>query len=760
MQPVLARGPDLTLGASPAEWLPDYRDPTFSLAPLTHFVSEEAPSGLVELTGTPHRGTAVLPEDAAVTELELVPRRLRHAQAGQAETEAEAAPASGRVYFAIPRREPTSASPAASSSSSSATDRRVPARALPSKGSGPRLRPRLARAPIPGTSPTPRPSAAQAAPPRAEARSGAWRDGQWSEETGDVSIPTWSESLASRSAADVGKSVRALDPNPAPAPGAGARHQGESSPPASGPTAEAPLAGLPVVPSVTDAPEQRSRQEAAEPPVQGPRISSPLSGAAIPPATARNESASPATARDESPATARDESAAPAAAPLRRGESDTERALLGQREAAPQQAAGNAEPEPGQDGRSPLPIQDARGGARSAPDPARSATSPAPQPQTPSPRRLGLGEPIRGGLPGRPVPANQQAGGHDAAERGSPGRPDTGPTTVYAKSALGEMRVLGGPGPASLADPMVAPEPKGARMSADPLGLPSRPLIGARPLAPGAATQSMDLPEAGRVEVRQDAMAHARLRSADALGSTTGAGIDLAPALGAPESPQAIGVFAHELTHVYQQRAMGGRPMPDPSSAEGRRLEEQAESVRRTVERSPQSLSTPGGHLGQPSRLPGVVAPSAPSSGMPPRALAVAKLAASTVASAPAPPAAPAGSQIATTRRPAGAAPSQPAAAAASAPRPAPQRIVSPVAGVLAGAGASSGAGGTQHLQSGLASGTDDSVSSSASVSKPSEMRIPEQEVNRLYREFMHRFKNQLRWESDRNGRVNRFFKD
>ena len=746
----------MTLGASPAEWLPDYRDPTFALAPLTHFVSGEAPSGLVELTGTPHPGTAVRPEDAAVTELELVPRRLRHAQAGDgAEAEAESVPGSGRVYFAIPRREPTSTSGAASSSGSTPS-RRATVRAVPSRGSGARVRPRLARAPIPGAIPTPRPSVAQAAPPRSEARSGGWRDGQWSEETGDVSIPNWSQSLASRNVADAGKSFRPADSASVRSNEAGTRY--EAVPPASREPeaqAERPQAALPARPLLSDRAEQSSAVGAPASAVSEGQTTPPPAGVATPSPDAREGSLPVARAPQES-------------TPLRRGEPNTERGLLGQREAGPRPTAANPELEPGQEGGSPLPIVDQPGAVRPTPDPVRSGTVPASAPQTSTPRRLGLGEPIRGGLPGRAAPAAQQGGGNDSAHGGPPGQPDGGPATVYSKSALGGMRVLHGTAQAHAPHPTVRPEPKGARMSADPLGLPSRPLIGARPLAPGAAVQSMDLPEAGRVEVRQDGMAHARLRSADALGSTTGAGIDLAPSLGAPESPQAIGVFAHELTHVYQQRAMGGRPMPDPSSAEGRRLEEQAESVRRTVERSPQLLSAPGGHLGQPSRLPGAVAPSAPSSGMPPRALAVAKLAASTVASAPVSPAAPAGSQIAISRGQVAATSSRPAAVAAPVPRPAPQRIVSPLAGALAGAGASAGApsgapsggGGTQHLQSGLASGTDDSVSSSASVSKPSEMRIPEQEVNRLYREFMHRFKNQLRWESDRNGRVNRFFKD
>ncbi len=83
-----------------------------------------------------------------------------------------------------------------------------------------------------------------------------------------------------------------------------------------------------------------------------------------------------------------------------------------------------------------------------------------------------------------------------------------------------------------------------------------------------------------------DRMAQDRLEGARALGLTQDGRIDIASDLLNGGDRRALGVFAHELTHLYQQRAFQSRgiSMPHPASVEGRALESQAELVRSNVE--------------------------------------------------------------------------------------------------------------------------------------------------------------------------------
>ena len=773
-RPLIARGPQLMLDSAPAEWLPDYRDPTFSLSPLTHFVSDQAPAGLVSLTSQPYRGTSVLPEGAAaMPEVELVPRRVERPD-GDAAT-AESGPDNGRVYFAIPRREPTQPVQPAAASAMPLPARRTST----SHRATPPRRPSMSRAPGAITDPTPRPSVAQTPPGAVEARSGAWRDSQWRNEGGAVSIPSWTQSVASRYLADAGnRPGSGFQPveraTGAAAPASAAAPQ----PPGMAHGAQASNVAAPNLPVTTG-----TSQPAAASPGSGFQSAERVAGATAPaPAAAPQQ---PGVARGVAPNlpvagnTGQPAVASPGAgstseggslpsglaasrgvaAPLGRQEADAERGLLGDRD--DRLTAGRQVATP--------PVEEVAN--PSTPETGVGA-GPDGQSLNAFPRHSGSRQPAPG------------SGNQDGVQRGpsaelpfygatrdsrQPGTPVQAGSVVLSKSALGEMRVSGVAPRASGAYPTVVPEPRAGRgVSVDPFGLPSRPLVGARPLAAEPEPGAVELPGVGPVEVRQDAMADARLRNADALGSTTGGHIDISPSLGSVSGPQAIGVFAHELTHVYQQRALGGRPMPDPASVEGKRMEAQAESVRRTVERSPAAFAAPGPASPPGIRAPGSVAPASPSGKLPPRALAVARVAASAVASAPIGSGPAASVRPAITQAGAGRA-DQPGAVRPAAPRvisggapaahPAPQRIVSPVAGMVAGAGAPAGGASTQHLDSGHASATKDAVNSAGAPSQ-SEMRIPEQEVNRLYREFLHRFKNQLRWEADRNGRVNRFFKD
>ncbi len=769
-RPLIARGPQLMLDSAPAEWLPDYRDPTFSLSPLTHFVSDQAPAGLVSLTGQPYRGTSVLPEGAAaMPEVELVPRRVERPD-GDAAT-AESGPDNGRVYFAIPRREPRQPVQPAAASAVPRPARRTSTslRAMPAR------RPSMSRAPGAITDPTPRPSVAQTPPGAVEARSGSWRDSQWQNEGGAVSIPSWTQSVASRYLADAGnRSGSGFQPVERAAGAAAPASAAAPQPPGMAHGAEASNVAAPNLPVTTG-----TSQPAAALPGSGSKPVERAAGAAAPapaavaqpPGAAPNlpvatGTSQPAAASPGAGSTSEGGSPPPghaasraAAAPLGRQEADAERGLLGDRDDRLTAGRQVATPPVEEVANPPAPET----GVGAGPD-GQSLNA--------FPRHSGSRQPA-------PASGNQDGvrQGQSAelpfygATRDSrqPGTPVQAGSVVLSKSALGEMRVSGVAPRARGAYPTVVPESRAGRgVSVDPFGLPSRPLVGARPLAAEPEPGAVELPGVGPVEVRQDAMADARLRNADALGSTTGGHIDISPSLGSVSGPQAIGVFAHELTHVYQQRALGGRPMPDPASVEGKRMEAQAESVRRTVERSPAAFAATGPASPPGIRAPGSVAPASPSGKLPPRALAVARVAASAVASAPI------GSGLAASVRPAitraGAGPAdQPGAVRPAAPRvisggapaahPAPQRIVSPVAGMVAGAGAPAGGASTQHLASGHAAATKDAVNS-ASAPSQSEMRIPEQEVNRLYREFLHRFKNQLRWEADRNGRVNRFFKD
>ena len=749
MRPVLLRGPELTLASAPAEWLPDYRDPTFSLSPLTHFVSDEAPAGLVSLTGRPYRGTSVLPEGSMMPEVELVPRRLPRTDAEVDGT--EAGPDNGRVYFAIPKREP---SPAAASAASSPAPRLV-RRPAPLRRPIAARRPAMSRAPSAIVDPMPRPRASRAAPKAVEARSGEWHEAQWQDSGGAVSIPTWTQSLASRDVADLGRrsGVRSEAPDPMAAAPSSGPGEAPRIPPAVGGVYQS-LVTRPENPArvVGDGTGAPGTQAPAIPAVSGlprPAVNPPAGGS-------ESEVGRRPSGAGETPS---------AAAPLRREEAAAERGLLGDREdpLTARQPAGTPQVHEEASQRAP------ESGAADPVPGGQSRELPSQAPGVPqaSPRRAGLGEPIRDAAPHaatRGVPSQGVS-----PEVRQPGARDQAGAVVYTKNALGEMRVSGAAPAPRGAYPTVVPEPRAGReVSVDPLARPSRPLVGARTLGREPEAGTVELPGVGPVEVRQDAMADARLRNADALGSTTGGNIDIARSLGSPAGPQAIGVFAHELTHVYQQRALGGRPMPDPSSAEGKRMEAQAETVRRSVERSPAVLAAPGPTSPPALRTPGSVAPAAPGAALPPRALVVARIAAATVAAGPVGAGQAVSGRPRSALRSAGQAeqsgvvrPSMPQVISngSSAARPAPQRIVSPVASIMAGAGAPAGGASTQHLDSGLASGTDDTITSNSAPGQ-SEMRIPEQEVNRLYREFLHRFKNQLRWESDRNGRINRFFKD
>jgi len=99
--------------------------------------------------------------------------------------------------------------------------------------------------------------------------------------------------------------------------------------------------------------------------------------------------------------------------------------------------------------------------------------------------------------------------------------------------------------------------------------------------------------------------------AAERLGAaafTTGGQVYLPPQVAGPDSARNLGVLAHELTHVAQQRALGG--VADEATPAGRRSEAQALAVGRAVERlarSPGGLEAarPGGSVGRgPARLP------------------------------------------------------------------------------------------------------------------------------------------------------------
>ncbi len=106
--------------------------------------------------------------------------------------------------------------------------------------------------------------------------------------------------------------------------------------------------------------------------------------------------------------------------------------------------------------------------------------------------------------------------------------------------------------------------------------------------------------------------------------------------------------------------------------------------------------------------------------------------------------------------------------------RPRAQTVYSPVAGTMAaaGGGASGGgvAGGAGAASSGDAQpfiGQLKSFSKKSPAGSDGKKDAPvkdrgfsEGEINFLYRELLHRIKNQLRWEADRTGNLNRFFRD
>ncbi len=94
-------------------------------------------------------------------------------------------------------------------------------------------------------------------------------------------------------------------------------------------------------------------------------------------------------------------------------------------------------------------------------------------------------------------------------------------------------------------------------------------------------------------------------RAAEHLGAaafTAGGQVYLPPRAAAPGSARNLGILAHELTHVAQQRALGS--VADEASPAGRRLEAQALDVGRAVERiarAPGALDAalPGGPVGR-----------------------------------------------------------------------------------------------------------------------------------------------------------------
>ncbi len=790
MTPGIVRSTQVILEAAPPEWLASHRDPTLSLAPLSHFLMDSAPTGSVELMTTPYRGASILPEEMAEIELEMT-----LAELGE-RGDQEVGDVPGQPLTWVPRRVlPTVAK-------SSSAQPRKQARVATT-----RRAPMVDSKQFDDVAPIVRESdhlGAEDSNDPATAVSGKWSaQGRWVPMTAAVRASGWTRSLMRTSPRlDSADLPNGFPPSRAELSAGGfggaerleQNQRGEPTsssgplPAVSPPISQMPVVGSPDVTSSHPGPgdvrsELRAASEQSRP--QPSRAPSSM-----------NPTAQPATNAGD---------------PARPAES-SERGLLG---AMTDQGAGSLNrglknssgPESGGISDNAAPQE---GVARVSGGDASSTSGNVQLAKGVPRRRLGLGEPMRhlptAVSPEVPPLANEATNSQEAKREGvelplrsgelsgllrpsverQMGEVKTPPSlqaakVVYAKSALGEMKVRRQASNYSVPHrsdrPIeVSPIRSGAQAALDLDGFAtsSRALVANRSMVPFPSSprtsenSSFDAPGLGEVSLKRDAMADDRLTQARALGLAKGKEIDLSAQLGNLSNPRALGVFAHELTHLYQQQAMSGSRMPMAGTPEFRALEEQAESVRHSVETSPMSLVAAGGRGGG---LPfsGSAAPGQRASGsaVPPRALAVARLASATVSRPP-------GQQISSSRDSAGTSGGERMSSGPINTRPRAQTVYSPVAGTMAaaGGGASGGgvAGGAGAASSGDAQpfiGQLKSFSKKSPAGSDGKKDAPvkdrgfsEGEINFLYRELLHRIKNQLRWEADRTGNLNRFFRD
>ncbi len=761
------------LDAEPAHWLASHRDPTLSLAPLSHFVMDSAPAGNVELLTTPFLGSSVIPE--AMTEIEL---DMALAD-GAARDDANSPEGIAQSQVWIPRLV-TSARPKAGSPRSDlpkANGRpRAPQRSM-------KLGAHLTQAREDAAPPISRKSDLADSPggqgPTSGVSGGWSAQGDWVPLSGATKASGWTQSLTRSVSSPSRSRVRASSAIGGPT---GAKREGSGLQPI-GPNAEPPAQSPPygqrqhsdtaTAQAFSDAPGQLP----PDPSMGATQIRGSMAPAKK---TPNPSSTATPTVRPEVSGGVTEVSQRG----LVGGQTDQESASRSERHGDGARGAGSPEASnvavPPRDELVPPRTTQGIDEVRNDSAATRSQNSIAiPRP------RLGLGEPMhrlpedRGTV--RPAPAAQGSSTQSTKAQPLTGQADLpakvgGASVVYSKRALGKMTVTGSiPALGSqypvfpLGDLVPRDERSQETLDLDSNSRPNRPMVANRSMSQGSGPGSIGensaftAPGLGEVSLHRDAMADDRLAQTKALGLAKGKDIDLAGQLGSLSNPRALGVFAHEMTHLYQQQALGNSRMPMAGTAEFRLLEAQAESVRHSVENSPTALIAGGGTGAGVPPHGGPASSQRPSSGsaLPPRALAVARVASAAMTR-------PGGQQLASSRD---ATSNNVGARTPSGPintRPKAQTVYSPVAGAVAAAGGAAGSGGPPSSGDGQPfmglssffkkSGGDKSDAEKANSKK----RVPftESELNFLYRELLHRIKNQLRWEADRTGNMNRFFKD
>lgn len=257
-----------------------------------------------------------------------------------------------------------------------------------------------------------------------------------------------------------------------------------------------------------------------------------------------------------------------------------------------------------------------------------------------------------------------------------------------------------------------------------------------------------------------DLMARDRLDASRAVGLTENGRIDISPQSLERGDTRALGIFAHELTHLYQQRAFQSRgmSMPHPSSVEGKALESQAEVVRSRVEGDGATLT---GQFSQALRSGSLTNLISPNQSLSSPSLVESVITGATGQSS--------GSREMPVVRQSSRNPgSNGGGAERSRGSQTSMRFVSPIARELGLASSSSQSNSTpsSSATAGAQPLSNDLVNA---FSKPKEEQNKVKEVerddagdasiNQIYREILFRLKSDLRWERDTNSSFGKFYR-